>query len=249
MTHIKVKNATLWISLDRGRLPFIRRRQQATDVGANIVLNSNGRRFLAPLRNISLSISKGQRVGLIGSNGAGKTTLLRVLSGTIRPQEGKVEVDGRVTSLLHLGAAVDRQMSGRNNAIQRALWLGHSMQEIKDKLPEIEEFSALGAYLDERVSIYSAGMLSRLLFSTVTAFDPEILLLDEGIIAGDKAFQKKARERAEAITDRASIMVLASHSQALLKSTCTHCLWLEKGRVKAFGEIGETLDRYNSAQN
>ncbi len=252
MTLIRLEDVTLEFSL-KGKIARVPGRSkkpvaaESSSVGAKILFGYGRAAKTRPLDGLSIKINSGERVGLIGHNGAGKTTLLRVLSGTLDPQFGSVQIEGTVTSMLSLSGSMNLQMSGYENIVQRALWLNHSMKTIENKIADICEFSELGDYIHADVSVYSAGMISRLLFSTVTAFEPEILLLDEGMIVGDERFQRKARKRMEEYTGRANIIVVASHSQEMLKSICTHVLWLHKGKKRQFGPTQNVLDAYNNS--
>jgi ABC-type polysaccharide/polyol phosphate transport system ATPase subunit len=198
------------------------------------------------LRGISLSLQAGDRVALIGANGAGKSTLLRVMAGIYEPILGTVTCRGRVSPLLEIGLGVDNELSGYDNIRIRGLILGLSTREIEEKMADIAEFTELGDYLDIPVRTYSSGMLTRLTFAISTCFTPEILLLDEWIMAGDAAFLAKARRRLEAFIEKTSIVVLASHNSEVCRRWCTTGVWLERGEVAAQGDVLGILDAYAS---
>ena len=199
------------------------------------------------LGGIDFCLRSGDRLGLVGRNGSGKTTLLHVLAGIYPPDEGRVEIEGRVTSLLNINLGVQLNASGHRNVTLRGLAAGRSRAEIEAKRAEIAAFAGLGEFMDLPMSSYSAGMRMRLTFAIATAFTPDILLLDEWISAGDKGFQASAADRMNAFAAKAGIMVLASHSAALIERTCNQVLWLDRGHVRLHGPPDEVLAAFAEA--
>jgi ABC-type polysaccharide/polyol phosphate transport system ATPase subunit len=197
------------------------------------------------LTGVSLDIHDGDRVGLVGHNGAGKSTLLRVMAGIYEPTSGRVLVEGRITSLFDTIPGLDGEDSGYENIITAGRLHGMSREEVERKIPEIEEFSELGEYLSLPYRTYSAGMATRLGFSIATALNPEILLMDEGIGAGDARFAERAARRMEEFIGKSRIMVLASHSEYLLRTSCNKAVLFHSGQIVATGSIDEVFDRYN----
>jgi len=191
-------------------------------------------RFVTALDDVNFSVEAGDRLGLVGSNGAGKTTLLKVLYGIYEPTKGRVDIEGRVDALFNINLGFRREATGRRNIMLRGLINGWSPDEIEKRMDEIIEFSELGDFIDVPFKAYSQGMAARLAFSVATSLEPEILLMDEWIGAGDPSFQEKAKQRMNELAAKAGIIVLASHNHGLLKRTCNKILELEKGRVKAF---------------
>ena len=190
--------------------------------------------------------AQGRRsVRLVGHNGAGKSTLLRVLAGVYQPDTGSVRIDGKVSPLLNAAPGLDLEDSGYENIKTCGMYLGMSADEVDSKLPEIAEFSELGEYLDLPIRTYSSGMLTRLCFAIATAIDPDVLLLDEGIAAGDARFASRAETRMQALIERTRILVLASHSEGLLRTMCNRGVLLEKGRVVAVGPIADIFVEYH----
>jgi ABC-2 type transport system ATP-binding protein/lipopolysaccharide transport system ATP-binding protein len=183
------------------------------------------------LNGITLELNQGDRVGLVGHNGAGKTTLLRVMAGIYPPNTGSIRTTGRLTSLLDIGLGINPGASGRENIYLRALYMGRPHRETAMVIDDIAEFAELGPFLDLPVRTYSSGMLTRLLFAIATAFRADILLLDEGIGAGDAAFAKKAENRMKAFIDSAGILVVATHDNALLNTFCRDFIRLESGKI------------------
>lgn len=191
-------------------------------------------RFVAALDGVSFELKSGDRLGLVGANGAGKTTLLKVLYGIYQPTGGRLDITGRVDALFNINLGFRSEATGRRNILLRGLINGWSKEKIAALTDEIIEFSELGEFIDMPFKSYSQGMATRLAFSIATAMDPEILLIDEWIGAGDASFQEKAKKRMDELAERAGIIVLASHNAELLKKTCNRTLELEKGRVKRF---------------
>jgi len=198
------------------------------------------------LSGVSLHLEHGDRVGLIGGNGAGKTTLLRVLAGVYEPTAGRIRVEGRITPLFDIGLGLDLDASGYDNIRMRAAYFGIDDDEIERKMEDIAAFTELGDYLDLPVRTYSAGMTLRLAFAAATAVDSEILLMDEWIAVSDTQFLEKAQRRAEGFVNRSSIMVVASHVEAVLQRLCNKLLWLDRGGVVRMGPVDEVLEEYHN---
>ena len=196
------------------------------------------------LDHFSLTVKHGDRLGIIGHNGAGKSTLLRVCAGVYEPSEGRVHIEGKVSPLFNASPGLDPDDTGYENIITCGLFLGMTREEIAQKTPDIEAFSELGDYLSLPVRTYSTGMLTRLGFAIATAINPEILILDEGLGAGDARFAEKAKERVDALIERASILILASHSDDLIKSLCNRAILLQSGRVITEGKVDEVTEAY-----
>jgi ABC-type polysaccharide/polyol phosphate transport system ATPase subunit len=196
------------------------------------------------LDNVSLTLNHGDRVGIIGHNGAGKSTMLRVLAGIYQPSHGLISINGHVSPLFNTSPGMDMDDTGYENIVTCGLMLGMTHAEIERKLPEIEAFTELSDYLALPTRTYSSGMLVRLGFAIATAIDPEILLLDEGLGAGDARFAMRAAERVEALIGRSSIMVLASHSDELIRQMCSRAILLKHGHVVADGPTENVLELY-----
>jgi ABC-type polysaccharide/polyol phosphate transport system ATPase subunit len=193
------------------------------------------------LNGVSLELEQGARVGLMGHNGAGKTTLLRVMAGIYPPNSGEIHTTGRVTSLLDIGLGINPNASGRENIYLRSLYMGKSRKETDLVIDDIAEFAELGPFLSMPVRTYSAGMQTRLLFAISTAFQADILLLDEGIGAGDAEFAERARKRLKQYIDKAGILVLASHDTGLLNTFCRDIIKMEAGKIIEIGPIQDIL--------
>ena len=194
--------------------------------------------------NISLEIGHGTRIGLIGHNGAGKSTILRVMAGIYEPTGGRAHIDGDVASMFDIGFGMDPEASGWDNIILRGMYLGYGKREIQARSQEIGELTGLGEFLDMPLRTYSAGMSTRLAFAVSTSIQPDILLIDEGIGAGDAAFLAQAKERMRRFIGGAGVLVLASHSNDLIREWCSEGLWLEHGRIRMRGPVDEVLAAY-----
>jgi ABC-type polysaccharide/polyol phosphate transport system ATPase subunit len=198
------------------------------------------------LQNISFTLQKGDRLGLVGTNGAGKSTLLKTLGQLYRPASGYISIEGKISTLFDVCMGMDLERTGYHNIYYMGMLLGIPRVQIKKMIPDIEDFSELGSFLNMPVRTYSAGMKVRLGFAICTCIDPTILLLDEAIGAGDAHFIEKASQRAKELYDKAEIIVIASHSEVLMKEFCNKALWLHKGRMVMFGGVDEVLHAYEA---
>jgi len=239
------------ISLRNANVKFI------VDVESGKTLKSTVIQFLRPrkstpkvihaLQSISLFIKEGERVGLIGPNGAGKSTLLKVMARIYPQNGGEARIEGHVCPLFEFVIGFEMEATGWDNIRTRALLLGMSPKEIDKKIEGIARFTKLGEFLDLPVRCYSSGMLLRLAFATSTAIDPEILLLDEVMAAGDAAFYEQARKRMDDLMKRASIVVFATHGLSLLPGFCERTIWLDQGRIMADGPTADVIRAYEAS--
>ncbi|RAK57861.1 ABC transporter ATP-binding protein [Phenylobacterium deserti] len=189
------------------------------------------------LNHVNLELKPGDRLGLVGHNGSGKTTLLRALSGAYEPDEGAIEVQGRIAALLDLSLGIDPSATGLDNIRLRGRIAGLSSREIEARMDEIASFTGLGPFLAMPVKTYSAGMQARLAFAAATAVEADVLLMDEWIAVGDSDFQKLAHKRLLKLVERAGILVLASHDTDLLRLYCNKVMRLEGGVASAVTDI------------
>jgi lipopolysaccharide transport system ATP-binding protein len=209
----------------------------SSPVGGRLQGSEHRSRLVTALEGVSFELKAGDRLGLVGANGAGKTTLLKVLYGIYEPTAGAIERQGRIDALFNINLGFRAQATGRRNIVLRGLIAGRGKAEIAEHMEDIIAFSELGDFIDMPFETYSQGMGARLAFAIATSFHPEILLMDEWIGAGDRAFQKKAGKRLDAIVDKAGVIVLASHNDGLIKRVCNKVMTLEKGRVKSLEAI------------
>lgn len=199
------------------------------------------------LKGVSLKINEGEVVALIGTNGSGKSTLLKLMTKIIYPNKGKIEINGKLTSLLELGAGFHPDFSGRENIYFNASIFGLTKKEIDNRLEQIIEFSELGAYIDNPVRTYSSGMYMRLAFSIAINVDADILLFDEVLSVGDEHFQNKCLEKMKELKSEGKTMVFVSHSMESVRKLCDRTIWLRNGKIEMDGNTGEVVDAYVKA--
>jgi ABC-2 type transport system ATP-binding protein/lipopolysaccharide transport system ATP-binding protein len=202
-----------------------------------------GHEFWA-LRDASFAIERGGTFGLLGQNGSGKSTTLKVLAGIYRPTAGTVEVNGRVSALLELGAGFHGELTGRENIRLNGAILGLSGKQINRAMDRIVDFAGLGQFIDSPVKIYSSGMFVRLGFAVAVSLDPEILMVDEVIAVGDEEFQRKCFDHLFELRKRGTTIVLVTHSLGLIRDICDQAAWLEHGVIRELGSAREVADAY-----
>lgn len=196
------------------------------------------------LKDITFQVKKGEKVGIIGLNGAGKSTLLKLISGVMKPTTGTIKVNGSIAPLLELGGGFDPNYTGRENIYLRGALLGYSKEFMESKFDEIVEFAELEEFIDVPIKNYSSGMKSRLGFSISTMVQPQILILDEVLAAGDAKFRKKSQDRMNSMLNEKTTVILVSHSMAQIRNLCTRALWLEDGRLVMDGPSKEVTESY-----
>jgi ABC-type polysaccharide/polyol phosphate transport system ATPase subunit len=196
------------------------------------------------LKDINLEIKKGETVALIGVNGSGKSTLLKLMTKIIYPNKGKVETNGKLTSLLELGAGFHPDFTGRENIYFNAAIFGLTKQEIDKRLQDIIDFSELGDFIDSPVRTYSSGMYMRLAFSVAINVDAEILLIDEILAVGDQHFSDKCFAKLEELSASDKTIVIVSHSLPAIRTLCKRAVWINDGVVAKDGDCGEVIDAY-----
>lgn len=197
------------------------------------------------LKDISFTVEKGDRVGVLGFNGAGKSTLLKVIAGVLKPTEGSVKVSGVIAPMLELGAGFDMNYSGKENIYLYGATMGYSRKFIEEKYDEIVEFSELGDFINVPVKNYSSGMRARLGFAIATAVEPEILILDEVLSVGDAKFRKKSEAKIRSMFDKGITVLFVSHSVEQVMNICNKAIILDHGKLIAQGEVKEICAQYN----
>lgn len=202
--------------------------------------------MVSALKDISFSLTQGDRLGLIGHNGAGKTTLLKVLAGIFHPTQGRLRIEGKVSTLFNVQLGTYEEMTGYENLYLSSIIRGKSCSEAKRALASMGEFTGLGDYLYVPMHTYSAGMKMRVGFSVATEGNPDILLIDEIFGTGDKNFLSQSIERMTSFIDRSGILVFSSHSEDLLKKFCNKILILQQGAIEFFGNTEEALSFYKT---
>lgn len=237
--HIRLKQLQVSYPLITG---------ESTSLKSTVLSALKGKRVVVEehkaLNNISLDIREGDRICLIGSNGAGKSTLLRTLAGILTPLSGSITVEGNISSLLDFATGFEMEMTGYENIIIRGMLLGMTRSEILNKRDAIAEFAELGDFINQPIKTYSSGMFVRLAFAVATSIEPDILIIDEIVGAGDASFTEKANARMEMMLDKGSIIVMATHSTELALRLCNRAIWLDKGNIVMDGKVSEVLEEY-----
>ena len=198
------------------------------------------------LRHVSFSIEQGEAVGIVGQNGAGKSTLLKLVTGTVRPTEGRIFSTARIAAILELGMGFNQDLTGRQNAHHSASLMGHSLEAIERVMPSIEEFAEIGEYFDHPVRTYSSGMQMRVAFAVATAFRPDVLIVDEALSVGDAYFQHKSFARIREFQKQGTSLLIVSHDRSAIQSLCSRAILLEQGRVIRDGGPEDVMDYYNA---
>jgi ABC-type polysaccharide/polyol phosphate transport system ATPase subunit len=196
------------------------------------------------LQDINLDVEPGTTLGVIGRNGAGKSTLMSIISGVLRPTTGEVEVRGRLSAIFGIGTGFNPLFTGRENAMLSGLILGIEHDEMVERFDDIEAFADIGEFMDQPIKTYSSGMRSRLGFAVAINVEPDVLVIDEALSAGDSAFKKKAIQRMYDLKDSGSTVLFVSHSMGMVKRFCTEAVLLHKGRLVTTGSPEEVVDHY-----
>ncbi|PCJ93604.1 MAG: sugar ABC transporter ATP-binding protein [Porticoccaceae bacterium] len=198
------------------------------------------------LRHTNFNVQPGEAVGIVGQNGAGKSTLLKMITGTLQPTEGQVQVNGRIAAILELGMGFNPELTGRQNVFHAAGLMGFSSEQIQQAIPDIEAFAEIGEYFDQAVRTYSSGMQMRVAFAVATAYRPEILIVDEALSVGDAYFQHKSFSRIREFQEQGTTLLIVSHDRNAIQSLCDRAILLEGGRVIKDGKPEEIFDFYNA---
>jgi ABC-type polysaccharide/polyol phosphate transport system ATPase subunit len=242
MAHIRLNNVSISYPIFNSHSRSLRT-AVFSKLGGNIVSHNNTV-VVDAIKDLTLSLENGDRLALLGHNGAGKTTLLRTLAGVYPPMAGTVDIEGQISSFTDITLGMDMEATGWDNIIFRCAFMGLSFREAAELAPSIAEFCELGDFLNMPVRTYSSGMFVRLAFAISTSIEPDIVIMDEMINAGDAQFITKARRRIEAILGNASVFVIASHDISITRQFCKTALWLEKGTAKAIGPVDEITEAY-----
>lgn len=203
--------------------------------------DEDNRIVVTALRDLSFSVTNGERVALVGQNGAGKTTLLRTIAGVYEPVAGRLRVEGEIGSLIDPAAGMDRLLTGRENVVLRALYRGLTEADGRALAEEVGRFADIGEFFDMPIRGYSGGMHVRLAFAMATGMTPEILLMDEWFLAGDADFMAKAEKRLARLVTNAEILMIATHDMSIVRQWCTRVIRLQAGRIVADGTVTEVL--------
>lgn len=244
-SEISLSNVSVSFPLARYRARQSWVKEEGRKTGGQIIRPARAMPRIRALDNVNLTIRPGDRLGILGHNGAGKSTLLRVIIGVYPPSTGSVRVRGHIASMIDIHTGFDTVASGLDNIRLRAMFMNVPKAVIEARLPEVAEFTELGSYLELPLATYSAGMRARLAFAIATGFDPEIIVMDEWLSAGDRSFREKAEARMSAFVDQADILVMASHSDQLLKRICNRAIILDGGHIAFEGDVDEAISLRN----
>ncbi|MFD2331430.1 ABC transporter ATP-binding protein [Cohnella sp. GCM10020058] len=198
------------------------------------------------LSKINLRIEKGESIGLIGKNGSGKSTLLQLIAGTLTPTTGNVKIDGRIAALLELGSGFNPEFTGRENAIINGTIMGLTIEQAKERLPDIAAFADIGEFLDQPVKTYSSGMFVRLAFACAVHVDPDILIVDEALAVGDMQFQLKCIEKMKAFKEQGKTIIFVSHDMYSIRNFCDSAIWLMNGSIFQRGNVNTVTKEFES---
>lgn len=248
MAKIDLKNVSVEFPVYNVNARSFKKQFLRLATGGAVVEDAHERNHVVvnALKDISFSLQDGDRVGLIGHNGSGKSTLLRLLAKIYEPSRGNLKMEGNISPMLNIVYGIENEFTGNENIGIRGTLLGLTRKQIKEKMNEIADFSGLGDYLSMPLRTYSSGMFVRLAFAISTSIKPDILLIDEVFGAGDADFYEKARQRMVTLLQQSSIVVMASHSDGLIKEFCNKGLLLEGGHIKYFGGVEESLALYHN---
>jgi ABC-type polysaccharide/polyol phosphate transport system ATPase subunit len=235
-----IKVEDLWIAFKATR----DRRQSFRSTVVGFRDRAKRSMLVEALRGVSFEVETGAVYGIVGRNGAGKTTLLRTIAGILPPTYGRVTVRGRVTPLLSLGIGFNRELNGRENILLGGLTAGLEAEQVAMHAAEIEEFAGLGGAIDFPMRTYSSGMFGRLAFAIAAHLDPEILLIDEALAAGDAAFKLKCMRMIEELCERDCTVLIVSHGLEVVKALASRCLWLDRGVVRMDAPADEVVAEY-----
>lgn len=210
--------------------------------------NKNKKNEFWALKDVSFSVDSGDVFGIVGSNGAGKSTLLKLVAGVYKPTKGTINVDGKISPMIELGAGFDGELTARENIYLNGAILGYSKDFIDEKFDEIVEFSELRDFLDVPIKNYSSGMTAKLAFSISTIVNPEILIVDEILSVGDIKFQEKSKNKMMSMIKNGTTVMYVSHSLESIRDLCNKAIWLDHGKVKMVGNVNEVCDAYYESQ-
>lgn len=246
MAHVSLKNVDIEFPVIDSRSRSFRSGLIQMS-GGNFRQKESGSQVVQALSKINLDLKDGDRLALVGHNGAGKSTLLRTISGVYPPIGGFISVDGRLQSLLDITMGMDFELNGHENIVLRGICMGLTFAEIKELAPAIEEFAAIGDFINLPLRSYSSGMVLRLAFAIVTSVTPDIIVMDELISVGDENFSQKAKARLKHMLSDSGILVLASHNERVLNEYCNRAILLRKGEIVFEGSVEAVSAAYKEA--
>ena len=235
---VKVENLSVTYRTSYEKVPTFKSALKRMGKGERVV------KEVEALQNVSFEITHGTVLGIVGHNGAGKSTLMRAISGILPPSQGRIEVHGRISTLLALGVGFNPALSGRENVMLGGLAAGLTRDEVNAKYEEIADFAELGDFIEMPMRTYSSGMFSRLAFSVAVHMEPDVLIIDEALSAGDAKFKKKAAVKMDELMGQARTLLLVSHALSTIKDMCNDAIWLDHGKLMRRGDPTEIVDAY-----
>lgn len=235
---VSVQNASVTYRTTFERVPTFRNAIVRFGRGERAV------REIEAVKNVSFDVPRGTSMGIIGANGAGKSTLMRAMAGILPPTSGRIEVTGRISTLLALGVGFNANLSGRENVVLGGLAAGLSRRQVNERADEIADFAGIGEFMDAPMRTYSSGMFSRLAFAVAVHMEPDILMIDEALSAGDAQFKRKAADKMKQLMESARAMFLVSHALASVKELCDEAIWLHKGTLMMRGAPPDVIAAY-----
>jgi len=236
---ISVKNLSITYRTTFERRPTLKEAVRRAGRGKRIT------REVEAVQDVSFNLPRKRVLGIIGRNGAGKSTLVRAVAGILPPTKGRIEIRGRVSTLLALGVGFNNKLTGYENIVLGGLAAGYTRAQVEEKTDEIAAWSELGDFMEMPVNTYSSGMSSRLGFAVAVHMEPDILIVDEALSTGDAYFKAKAMAKMDELLEEAHTMVVVSHALSTIQEMCTDAIWLDKGRLKMFGPPEEVIAAYN----
>ena len=240
---VKVENLDVVYRTSYEKVPTFKSALKRLGKGERVV------KEVLALQDVSFEITHGTVLGIVGHNGAGKSTLMRAISGILPPSAGRIEVHGRISTLLALGVGFNTALSGTENVMLGGLAAGLSREEVNERYQEIADFAELGDFIDMPMRTYSSGMYGRLAFAVSVNMDPDILLIDEALSAGDTKFKRRASAKMSEIMNTARTMLLVSHGLGTIKDLCNDCIWMDHGRLMMRGTPDDCVAAYNESVN
>jgi lipopolysaccharide transport system ATP-binding protein len=241
MGYVRAKDVVVEFPIYGGSSRSLKRAVIRAATGGVLAQDASDRVVVRALDRVSFEFKEGDRVGLVGHNGSGKTTLLRVLAGAYEPVSGEMEVRGRIASMLNIWLGMDHEATGYENIYMRGAVMGLRRAQINGLVEDISAFTDLGDYLSMPLRTYSSGMAMRLAFAVSTSIPADIILMDEWLSVGDADFASKSRERLTKLLDQAKILVLATHDEALIRSTCNKVIRLDHGTISSIETVKSVI--------
>lgn len=236
------------ITAENVSMHFVIRQERIENLKEHVIRRLKGKTLqgedFVALQDVSLQIEKGDVFGIVGLNGSGKSTLLKIISGILKPTQGHVEKQGNIAPLIELGAGFDMELTARENIYLNGAVLGFTKKSIEEKFEQIVEFSEMQEFIDVPLKNYSSGMVARIAFSIATITDPDILIVDEILGVGDFRFQEKCEARIQAMMQGGTTVLFVSHSINQVTRICKHAMWLERGKVRMIGDVGDVCAAY-----